>query len=114
MATKSQAKAAPEVRAEPEAKPESSKVRATDVLEAVFKAIEKAGPEGITLKALEDQTGIRYRVLHNVTWHLETRAEKIRRVGEGRTVRYANVEAKAKPAPRKRATSSRKSTSKAA
>jgi D-alanyl-D-alanine dipeptidase len=114
MAAKSQANAAPEDKAEPEAQPESKKVRATDVLEEVFKAIDKAGPEGITLKALEEQTGIRCRVLHNVTWHLKTKAEKIRRVGEGRTVRYASVEAKAQRALRKRATSSQKSTSKAA
>jgi hypothetical protein len=114
MAPKQQARATSVPKAESEAKAESAKVRASDVQETVFNAIQEAGSEGITLKALEDQTGIRYRVLHNVTWHLETKADKIRRVGEGRTVRYSSVDAKPNPAPRKGATSSRKSTSKAA
>jgi hypothetical protein len=94
MATKSPAKPSPEAKAEPEAKPETSKVRATDVLEDVFKAIDKAGPEGIGLKALGEATGLRYRVLHNVTWRLEVKDERIHRVGEERKVLYAAVEAK--------------------
>jgi hypothetical protein len=112
MATKSLVRPAPEAKAEPEAKPEASKVRATDVLEDVFKAIDKAGPEGISLKALEDATGVRYRVLHNVTWRLEVREERIHRVGEGRKVLYAANEVEAKRAPRKRAP--RKSAAKTA
>jgi hypothetical protein len=114
MATKRQARANPAPKGESDAKPESTKVRASDVQDTVFKAIQEAGREGITLKALEDQTGIRYRVLHNVTWHLETTAGNIRRVGEGRTIRYATLVVEAKPASTKRTTSSRKSASKAA
>jgi hypothetical protein len=103
MATKSQAKPAPEAKVEPETKPETSKVRATDVLEDVFKAIDKAGPDGIGLKALEEATGLRYRVLHNVTWRLEVKNERIYRVGQGRKVLFAANEVEAKPASRKRA-----------
>jgi hypothetical protein len=67
MATKSQVKATSTPKGETEAKPASTKVRASDVQDTVLKVIQESGSEGITLKALEDQTGIRYRVLHNVT-----------------------------------------------
>jgi hypothetical protein len=104
MTRKTNPAPAPEAEAKPESEAQSSKVRASDVIEDVFTAIQKAGPEGISLKALEDATGIRYRVLHNVTYHLEVKSEapRIRRVGDGRKLVFASVEQASKPAPRKR------------
>jgi hypothetical protein len=37
----------------------------------VLDIVGKAGPEGITLKELEAKSGLRYRVVHNITWRLE-------------------------------------------
>jgi hypothetical protein len=39
--------------------------------DSVEAAIVPAGPDGIELVDLEQATGLRYRVLHNVTWRLE-------------------------------------------
>jgi hypothetical protein len=113
--TKSQTKAAPATEAE--AKPESSKVRAKDVQEDVLTAIQKAGPEGISLKDLEKATGLRYRVLHNVVWTLGENPKldtpRIKRVGEGRKLVFASVEAKPDRKPRARKPAASKSTAKA-
>jgi hypothetical protein len=112
MATTSKARPAPEAEAQGESKPKSTKVRASDVQAQVFQAIRAAGPEGITLKALGDATGLRYRVLHNVTWALETKTETVHRVGEGRRVVYAANEPK--PARKARARKSPAKATKAA
>lgn len=97
---------APEAETQPtegEAKPESTRISAATVEGQVYEAIQAAGEDGITLKDLEETTGLRYRVLHNVTWRLEggpskdgsTRKYpdnvKVQRVGAGRTVRYASL-----------------------
>jgi hypothetical protein len=55
--------------------------------EAVYEAILRAGPGGIELSGgLEQATGLRYRVLHNVTWRLEQQGRAVR-VSQ-RPVRY--------------------------
>lgn len=55
-----------------EAKEEApARIRAMDVQDKVLEAIKDAGKDGISLKDLVEVTGIRYRVLHNVTWKLE-------------------------------------------
>lgn len=78
----------------------------TETTARVLKAIKAAGAEGISLKDLESKTGIRYRILHNVTWVMEgspregTLAHRdqkvIKRVNTGRTVLYAAL-AKGEP-----------------
>jgi hypothetical protein len=54
-----------------------------DTVEAT---IVQAGPQGIELVDLEQATGLRYRVLHNVTWRLEQQG-RVYRVSN-RPVRY--------------------------
>lgn len=96
-----------------EAAPKRSTQKAEVHFPAVIAAL-KGKKDGLTLKALEEATGVEYRVLHNVTWRLEGSPEvrnkakfgelrdpegrKIQRVGEGRTVRYALVPTKARRA----------------
>lgn len=54
--------------------------------DAVETAIVRAGPAGIDLVDLEPATGLRYRVLHNVTWRLEQQG-RVARISQ-RPVRY--------------------------
>jgi hypothetical protein len=55
--------------------------------DAVHEVIERAGPGGIELRGdLEQATGLRYRVLHNVTWRLEQQGRAFR--VSNRPVRY--------------------------
>lgn len=92
-----------------ESKPERTTVSAPTQFDRVMAVITKAGPEGATLKAISEATGLGYRVVHNVTWRLEGSPAvrdnpkksvkvgdvqkpdevKAQRVGEGRTVKYA-------------------------
>lgn len=83
------------------------RVRAADVADMVLDRIVEAGDTGITIPELVNQTGLPYRVLHNVTWTLEGSPEpspsspnygiprypdqiRARRLNTGdRTVRYA-------------------------
>lgn len=59
--------------------------------------IIKKSPKGITLKDLEVKSGLRYRVIHNLTWRLEggpkdgnlTLPKHIQRVNVSRGVLYA-------------------------
>jgi hypothetical protein len=53
----------------------------------VHAALLEAGEAGLTLRELEAVTGIRYRVLHNVTWRLEQQS-RARRVDRSRPIRY--------------------------
>lgn len=106
-------------QAEAKAEAKRTTQKASDHFEPVSKVLRDAGPEGMTLKALEDLTGIRGRVLHNVLYRLE-KAEKVRRIQEakGRKVSYASTEVKATRSRRsttsKKSTTAKKATSKAA
>jgi len=60
-ATRAPASQGPQVRAD------------ADTQAKVLAAIRTAGKTGASLRELEAATKIRYRVLHNVTWHLEGR-----------------------------------------
>ena len=106
-----------EAKGEPQGEAKAERVKASEMFEHVSKVLRDAGPEGFDLAELSERTGIRARVLHNVTYHLE-KAGKVRRIqeGKGKKVRYASTEVKAKPATRSRksTTTARKATSKAA
>jgi hypothetical protein len=54
--------------------------------DAVQQAIVQAGPTGVELVDLEQATGLRYRVLHNVTYRLEQQGRAYRI--SNRPVRY--------------------------
>jgi len=54
--------------------------------DAVNAAIAQAGPPGIELGDLVQATGLRYRILHNVTWRLEQQGRAFR--VSHRPVRY--------------------------
>jgi hypothetical protein len=81
--------------------PKAKGPRAIPNEEKVFSAIKAAGREGITLKELCDKTGLRYRVVHNLTWRMEggpvegelkhPTQRTIKRVNLDRTVRYATM-----------------------
>lgn len=111
-ATAPKAEAKPKVETpEEETKAQRTTVSAPTQFDRVMGFITKAGEEGITLKDLSEKTGLPYRVVHNVTWRLEgspaikdnaskgikigdvQKADEVRakRVGKGRTVRYAAV-----------------------
>lgn len=54
------------------------RVRAEDVADMVLGHIARAGDNGISIPKLVEKTGLRYRVLHNVTWTLEGSPEPSR------------------------------------
>ena len=71
----------------------------------VLDTLTKAGSTGLTLKELEDKTGLPYRSVHNITWRLEGSPKdgkikldevKIKRISTG-PVTYA-VKAPGQPA----------------
>lgn len=80
---------------------QTTRVKAEDLFEPVLKAITASGPEGITLRELAEATSVRTRILSNVTYRLQ-KAEKVNRLGEGRKIRYASVEAPKARKPRTR------------
>jgi len=53
----------------------------------VHAALHSAGEAGLSLRELEVETGLRYRVLHNVTWRLEQQGRAQRLAGV-RPIRY--------------------------
>lgn len=55
----------------------------------VYNAIVDVGPVGAMLSELEDTTGLRNRVLHNVTWRLEVKQHRVHRVPGSRPIRFA-------------------------
>jgi hypothetical protein len=103
-------------KAATKAETKRSTQRADQHFPTVLQAL-KGKKDGLTLKQLEDATGIDYRVLHNVTWRLEGSPEvrnkarfgeinkpterAIERVGEGRTVRYKAIVKRVRKTPAK-------------
>jgi hypothetical protein len=55
----------------------------------VYAAIVEAGDAGLTLVELEERTGLRNRVLQNVTWRLEVKQRRVHRLPDIRPYRYA-------------------------
>lgn len=55
----------------------------------VYAALVDAGDAGLTLAELEGRTGLRNRVLQNVTWRLEVKQNRVHRVPGTRPHRYA-------------------------
>jgi hypothetical protein len=55
----------------------------------VYAAIVEAGVAGVTLAELEERTGLRSRVLQNVTWRLEVKQNRVHHVPSTRPRRYA-------------------------
>jgi hypothetical protein len=55
----------------------------------VYAAIIDAGEAGLTLVELEERTGLRNRVLQNVTWRLEVKQRRVHRLPGTRPYRYA-------------------------
>lgn len=56
----------------------------------VYAAIVDAGDRGLTLGEIEERTGLRNRVLQNVTWRLEVGQNRVHRVPGTRPHRYAS------------------------
>lgn len=54
----------------------------------VYAALLDAGDAGLTLVELEERTGLRNRVLQNVTWRLEVKQNRVHRVPGTRPHRY--------------------------
>lgn len=67
--------ATPTAKAQPKStsKPKTTRttVFATTEFDKVLKAVKAAGGAGISLKLLSEKTGLRARVVHNVTWRME-------------------------------------------
>src|SRR5262245_1269753 len=58
--------------------------------ERVYAAVRAAGPRGISLRELEEQTGLSYRILHNVVpWRLGARQNRVHLVPGSRPQRFA-------------------------
>jgi hypothetical protein len=55
----------------------------------VHAAIVDAGDAGLTLMELEERTGLRNRVLQNVTWRLEVKQRRVHRLPGTRPCRKA-------------------------
>jgi hypothetical protein len=55
----------------------------------VYAAIVDAGDAGLTLVELEERTGLRNRVLQNVTWRLEVKQRRVHRLPGTPPYRYA-------------------------
>jgi hypothetical protein len=49
----------------------------------------EAGDADVTLAELEERTGLRNRVLQNVTWRLEVKQNRVHRLPGTRPYRYA-------------------------
>jgi hypothetical protein len=64
--------------------------------DVVYAVLLRAGSAGRSLRELEAESGLRYRVLHNVTWRLEQQG-RAHRLPDARPIRYVARTARRSP-----------------